>query len=485
MLRPDIPEFAILGHPNEGKSSVVSTLAEDDSVRVSSTPGETRECRSFPVVIDGKEVIRFVDTPGFQNPRQTLAWMKNFQAASDDPGSTRQMIEAFVQRHRGDPAFANDCELFTPVIRGAGILFVVDGSRPVRNADRAEMEILRLTGRPRMAIINNKADDFNHLEQWKNEFRKNFNAIRVFNAHTATYAQRIALLESLKSIDQDWEPALARVIEAFQKDWEHRIGICAETLCMMFAECLEFSISKSFSEKSDEKKVMKALQEKYAGAIRTIERRAHQQIRRLFKQNLFDIDLPDHSMLQEDLFSQQTWQVLGLSAKQLITAAGLAGGAMGAAMDAAAAGLTFGIFTAAGGVLGAGLAAVGGGKRLAKARISGLKLGGWQLTLGPTRDLRFFFILIDRSLLFFEHIINWAHGRRAYPKVVDKAAGDPGQKGFTAGWDNTTRRLCSEYFQAIKNSDARRKEIAAKHFMEQLKAVLRNISLGRGRSDKS
>ena len=33
-----IPEFAIVGHPNEGKSSVVSTLAEDDSVRVTPTP---------------------------------------------------------------------------------------------------------------------------------------------------------------------------------------------------------------------------------------------------------------------------------------------------------------------------------------------------------------------------------------------------------------------------------------------------------------
>jgi GTP-binding protein EngB required for normal cell division len=63
------PVFAVLGHPNEGKSSVVSTLAEDDSVKISPTPGETRTCREYPVIIDGRTVIRFVDTPGFQNPR--------------------------------------------------------------------------------------------------------------------------------------------------------------------------------------------------------------------------------------------------------------------------------------------------------------------------------------------------------------------------------------------------------------------------------
>ena len=36
-----VPEFAVIGHPNEGKSAVVSTLSEDDSVRVSPYPGET------------------------------------------------------------------------------------------------------------------------------------------------------------------------------------------------------------------------------------------------------------------------------------------------------------------------------------------------------------------------------------------------------------------------------------------------------------
>jgi len=62
----NIPEFAVLGHPNEGKSTVVSTLSEDDGVKISRVPGETVVCRSFPVLIDGKEILTFTDTPGFQ-----------------------------------------------------------------------------------------------------------------------------------------------------------------------------------------------------------------------------------------------------------------------------------------------------------------------------------------------------------------------------------------------------------------------------------
>lgn len=75
-----IPEFAVLGHPNEGKSSVVSTLTEDDGIGVSRVPGETTVSRAYTVKIDNREIIRFVDTPGFQMPRQTLAWFRKIPA---------------------------------------------------------------------------------------------------------------------------------------------------------------------------------------------------------------------------------------------------------------------------------------------------------------------------------------------------------------------------------------------------------------------
>jgi predicted GTPase len=239
MNRNPVPEFAIVGHPNEGKSSVVSTLAEDDSVRISQTPGETIQCQTFPVTIDGREIIRFTDTPGFQNPKQTLQWMRDYD------GPDALMVAAFRQAHADRPDFRDDVELFLPIERGAGIIYVVDGSRPLRRVDKSEMEILRLTGRPRMAIINCKENETGYIEQWKGEFRKHFNAIRVFNAHKATYAERISLLENLKSIDQDWQPALETVISAFKKDWEYRNTRTAEIICTLLETCLSHSVSRN------------------------------------------------------------------------------------------------------------------------------------------------------------------------------------------------------------------------------------------------
>ena len=192
-----IPEFAVVGHPNEGKSSVVSTLTEDDQIRVSRIPGETVVCRTYTVKIGGKEIIRFVDTPGFQVPRQTLAW---FSAYTGDPET---IVGEFVKAHQQDPFFKDECELLGPVARGAGIIYVVDGSRPVRGDDLAEMEILRLSGRPRMAVINSKTRASDYTAQWQHEFRKQFNAIRVFNSNTAGFSDRMKMLESLNAIDQE------------------------------------------------------------------------------------------------------------------------------------------------------------------------------------------------------------------------------------------------------------------------------------------
>jgi hypothetical protein len=470
MKTDTIPEFAIVGHPNEGKSSVVSTLAEDDSVRISPTPGETIQCQTFPVVIDGREIIRFVDTPGFQNPKQTLVWMKNYKGSDD------LILESFRESHLGDPGFKNDCELFTPIIKGAGIIYVVDGSRPLRTVDKAEMEILRLTGRPRMAIINSKEDETGYLEQWKNEFRKHFNSVRVFNAHKATYAERITLLESLKSIDQDWESALETVISAFKKDWEHRNNVTVEIICTMLAGCLEYTITKNFRDRFSEEAVKERLQEKYARDIEKIEKSAHSKIKKLFKQNIFDYNLPAHSILREDLFSEKTWQVLGLRPGQLITTAGLAGGAVGAALDVAAAGLTFGIFTIFGGAVGAGWAALGGGKRLSKAKVSGLKLGGQQIKIGPNENIQFLYILIDRALIFYSHVINWAHGRRDYPVASANTNSEPVRKGYTTEWTDNQKRICTAFFKSIRSKDDRRIEVSQKELMEVLNEALKKIS---------
>lgn len=440
------PCFAIIGHPNEGKSSVLSTLAEDDSVRVSPIPGETTHCQAFPVVIDGREVIRFIDTPGFQNPRQTLSWMQSYQ------GPENLLVPAFLTSHTDNPEFQDDCQLLQPVAEGAGIIFVVDGSRPVRNVDRAEMEILRLTGAPRMAVINNKEDDADFIADWQNAFRKHFNAIRIFNSCRANYIERIALLESLKSIDQQLEPLLQEVISAFKQDWALRTERSAQLIVDLLCEVFLHKDAMTVQDSHSEEELHARLLERYQHHISATEQRTHAAMRKLFKHNIFNVALPQHSILKEDLFSKKTWEFLGLNKSQLITAGALSGAVVGGSIDAMIGGASFGIGAAIGGVMGAAGTAFKGKQLIDQVKLFGLKVGGEQLQIGPPSNSQLMFILLDRSLLFYRHIINWAHGRRDYEEYQSLDP-DKIQQGYTSRWNSQERHCAIELFKAITKED--------------------------------
>lgn len=446
-MKGSVPVFAVVGHPNEGKSSVLSTLAEDDSVRVSPIPGETRECRRFPVIIDGREVIAFVDTPGFQNPRRTLQWMQEYQ------GPDERLLPDFIATHGEDPSFHDECQLLRPLADGAGIIFVVDGSRPVRNMDRAEMEILRLTGRPRMAVLNSKGEDTDFLDHWQSEFRKHFNAIRIFNSIRATYAQRIALLESLKGIDQTIESILELVITAFKIDWTNRTQQSARLITALLEDVLSYCKTVALSEGGNEEELRQDIQDAFSRFVSKRERSTHRQIRNLFKHNIFTPELPVHSILRQDLFSEKTWQFLGLNKGQLIMTAGLGGAALGAGVDLAAAGVTFGVFSALGGLLGAAGTALKGKDILSGVRLLGMKLDHQQLKIGPVDNIQLMYIMLDRALLFYSLVINWAHGRRDYPERVDEEPLKPDKQGYTTSWQRREQKVCERFFQAATGDD--------------------------------
>lgn len=465
-----IPEFAILGHPNEGKSSVLSTLAEDDSVRVSSTPGETTQCRTFPVIIDGKELLHFTDTPGFQNPSRVLSELKTRTNSSKDA------LKSFLEFATSVPELHDDCELLTPVDRGAGIIYVVDGSRPVRGVDRAEMEILRLTGKPRMAVINCKDNDTKYLDSWKSEFRKNFNSNRVFNAHLATYAERIQLLDALKSIDQDWQEVLSKVVSAFKKDWAARNNSAAEIIVELLSNAIKLTQTQNISDEGEVEKARKLLFKSYTKTLTDRENKSHQKIKALYKHNIFNYELPPHSLLHGDLFDDRTWQLLGLTRKQVVIAGGIGGAALGAGLDVAALGHGLGLFTAVGGVAGALTAMFGGENFSNKVELLGIPLGGKQVQIGPAKSIELLFVLLNRSLLYYQHTINWAHGKRASTATETGVSTTELNAGFTKNWPAGKIKICHSFFKAIQKDKNQSGDREVTDFFSLVLTTLNEIS---------
>jgi hypothetical protein len=435
-----VPVFAIIGHPNEGKSSIVATLAQDDSVPISPTPGETIRLQRFDLKAGNKAVIEFIDTPGFQNPQTTLAWFREHE----ELGSRR--VERFIEAHQDDPDFHHDCELLRPIQEGAGLLYVVDASRPMTSVDVAEMEILRLTACPRMAVFNPKSGERRFVETWKTAFRQHFNAVRTFNAQKARYLDRIELLEALKSIDQDWEPALSRAIELVRLDRQRATERAAEAIVDYLDQSLRCSCSSFIERESGVPLERRRLEIEYKKKLQKIERNFREETRDIFGIKRLTVELPANSILREDLFSEKTWQALGLTPKQLAVAGALLGAGMGAGADLAAGGITFGVFASLGAAIGAG-SALWKGKALARARISHLPLGGLKVTVGPNQSEHFPFIQLDRFLLYANFISNWAHARQETTVRLESRSA---KQGPSSSWSQDELKQVTRFVKAVR-----------------------------------
>jgi len=468
-----IPVLAIMGHPNAGKSSVVATLTENDRIAIDKRAGTTTTTDEYPVIIDGRPVMIFVDTPGFQNPSDILEW---FQAHEDET----DLAGAFLAAYGDDPMFSHDCALLRPVADGAGIILVVDGSKRIKEKDRTEMELLRLTGRPRMAILNNLSNIDKHMAAWQDALNKSFNSVREFNAHRATYAERIALLGALKTIDQRWEPMLDETIRAFREDWARRIDQSADTIIQLIKDALGKRVTrvvKVSDIKSDDQReaIQQQLTLALQQALRQLEVDAQQEIRRHFRHHVWD--LPGTSLLSKDLFSEEVEEALGLRQRQLALAGAAAGAVSGGAIDLGLGGMSFGTGALIGGLVGGALGALGGAA-LAKLDIQ-RTLGVERFSLGPVTNPRFPFVLLDRIILYAARAMNWAHGRQAADEGAPNRVPDKElrrKRGFTESLTTQEHRTLARFFAAARRGKDTPNE-------EQSRAIIVEILRGVSVSD--
>ena len=63
--RSEIPQIAIVGKPNAGKSTLINSLAENEVAMVSEIPGTTRDTVNLSIVNDSKNYL-FIDTAGLR-----------------------------------------------------------------------------------------------------------------------------------------------------------------------------------------------------------------------------------------------------------------------------------------------------------------------------------------------------------------------------------------------------------------------------------
>jgi GTP-binding protein len=135
--KEDLPEFAFVGRSNVGKSSLIKSLLNRKKlVRISSSPGKTREINFFNI----NETLTFADLPGYGFARVPPALQKKWKT----------MIEEYLTQRK-------------PLI---AIIFIVDIRRKPTELDLTLKEWLEELKRDYILVIT-KADKISASERSK------------------------------------------------------------------------------------------------------------------------------------------------------------------------------------------------------------------------------------------------------------------------------------------------------------------------------
>jgi len=399
------PAFAVVGHPNKGKSSIVSTIARNDALAISPESGTTARVEAIEVRV-GQSQFTLFDTPGFQRPTRVLAWLQK-QAESAD--ARADAVRRFIASEECRQQFPEEVMLLEPIMAGAAILYVVDGSRPYGSEYEAEMEILRWTGQASMALINPIESDA-HVTAWQQALSQYFKVVRVFNAMQADFERLLSVLEAFSHIREEWRSDIDELIEAYKLERNAQLREAARMLADLLIELCSCQITQKTPDRSSAEKLKPLLQKRYFAEMAAIERRHHAALRELLHYGNLDFSVPDLSV-EEDLFDTEKWIVWGLNRRQLVAAATMAGAAGGAAVDLALAGSSLMLGALGGGVLGAAGAWLGA-DHIADFRLKGLPLGGFEAVQGPVRNRNFPYVVISRYLFMLDALLQRTHACR-------------------------------------------------------------------------
>ena len=404
----DAPVFVVVGHVNRGKSSVVSTLSADETVAIDDTPGTTLHCRSYPMRVDGQVLYTLIDTPGFERARHVLAWLRKNERSTAERRAT---LRRFVDEHTRSGEYQQECALLRPILDGGAILYVVDSSVSFSKSAEWEAEILRWTGRPRMALLN-PIGETDHSEEWKPVLDQYFSVVRRFDAHQADFERRVSLLETLRELDDDWRPALDRAIGALRGDHEKSGRASAEAIADAIVEMQLYIESERLEPEVDVERAKPALAERYFEALRKREEKLRASLRGLYAHHNLAVENAPLESSGSDLFDLSTWSGLGLSRGQLTTGGSAAGAVVGGTLDLAVGGASFMLGTVVGAAAGAASAWWGFG-RLAEVEVLGKRMAGPLLSIGPMKSAAFPWVVLGRALLFHHIVSTRAHAARS------------------------------------------------------------------------
>ena len=409
-------KIVIIGDPNKGKSSLVSTLAYDDNVKISDKSGETTVSKSFPLKINDEIIYELYDTPGFDNYEELLYFNEKHKDTYSD---FNELLEAFINEYNGDIEFKKDIEIYKILIKKPIVIYLINSSESYRSEYQDQIEIIKKTKLPAFAVFNQKGNEDNK-HTWKSIIKQNFIDSLSYNVLQSSFKDKIRLLElmQLKIDDTKIKNQLSNSISILKKDFERRKEFTFEELIDSFYKIITYKKEMAYKKNTREQ------ENEYFVDIKKQEKKFYSIIEEEW--GFYNLNKEINELKEIEVDSKIFVKTLGVSNNTLFligTSLGAGSGAtIGLGVDAAS---FFGSL-GAGTLFGTGIGAVvGGAASLWGTKLVSKKTNGVGIKkrtiYGPIEDINWRLSLLAKLYIFVELIIKRSHADRTNFKSNDLA----------------------------------------------------------------
>jgi len=356
--------LAVVGHTNAGKTSLLRTLVRRREFgEVSDRPGTTRHAEAITLWVDEQPALRFVDTPGLEDPIGLLALLHGPRTASTDsslgtaPGahSPAERVRRFLASPPASAEFEQEAKVLRAAIDADALLHVIDCREPVLPKYRSEMAILGSCGRPVLPVLNFMHEGAARVAAWTTALADHgLHAVLRFDAVAPFVGAEQRLYEALKALVPAQAERFDEVLTFLALERLNRRAACLSVLAdlLLAATALRETVPRrTMADSAARQAVVDTLHQ--ALALRS--RAAVLQWLDIHAFNADDAALVlapwSDGRWQADLFNPEQLRRAG----QALGTGAVVGAGIGLAADVALAGLSLGTGTAIGAALGGGL----------------------------------------------------------------------------------------------------------------------------------
>jgi small GTP-binding protein len=452
-------EIIIIGETNDGKTTVVSNLIEDEDAIIGPDPGTTRKAHQHRLYDrNGQLLFEVWDTPGFEETDEMHYWFTT-QAGK----GIGDLAQGFIREYADNPAWQRDIELMRPIQDGAIVVYVAASNRRPIEDDRKQLEIIRLTGAVRVALINQKPGEIDYTKEWITLLQREIGAVDTYQPMTAGIRERLSLLDTLARCCIGSRDEIHKVRDALEADWNARL----EDLARMMLDTLRKVMQCQAGSRVGEA----ASREKLNSKLLSLEERFRRDAKQLFRHRKASFN---SAVLDAPLTSTEMWKSfgLGLTKVQAIAASAIMGAGVGAFIDASVGGLSLLTGTLIGGATGTFL-----GASLVYSPVAA-SFGDNQVITRVQPKSNLPNVLMDRLLIFGRLLIRISHGARSEEALrIEVDVSEDASNSRLRNWSSGEREAFAKLVAEMAKANPSEEKLYGASREKVLAAIVRELEV--------